>query len=103
MNDCEPPDTCITASVLPWVGRTEPVDSGIQSICVFMIPVMAPCRSGEHQTIPSDQAASSRSAWTFGCVSGASSGSGRPDGLKILTSAPSASSRRAASKLSRRL
>ena len=29
---CEPPDTCITASVRPWVGRTEPSDKGSQSI-----------------------------------------------------------------------
>ena len=32
LNDCEPPHTCITASVRPWVGRTAPSDSGIQSI-----------------------------------------------------------------------
>jgi len=31
LKDCEPPETCITASVLPCVGRTEPADSGIQS------------------------------------------------------------------------
>lgn len=42
LNDWEPPETSITASVLPCVGRTEPMASGIQSICAFMIPVMAP-------------------------------------------------------------
>lgn len=42
LNDCEPPLTCITASVFPCVGRTAPIASGIQSICAFMIPVMAP-------------------------------------------------------------
>jgi hypothetical protein len=31
LKDCEPPLTCITASVLPWVGRTAPSASGIQS------------------------------------------------------------------------
>ena len=43
---CDPPDPCITASVLPCVGRTAPIASGIQSICAFMMPVIAPCRSG---------------------------------------------------------
>src|ERR1700731_2902649 len=31
LKDCEPPETSITASVLPCVGRTEPTLSGIQS------------------------------------------------------------------------
>ena len=66
LKDCEPPDTCITARVLPWVGRTAPDDSGIQSICDFMTPVIAPWRSGEHQTMPSDQAASWRNSCTLG-------------------------------------
>jgi hypothetical protein len=42
LNDCDPPHTCISASVLPWVGRCAPKVSGIQSIWVFMMPVMAP-------------------------------------------------------------
>ncbi|MCY1312378.1 hypothetical protein D9M70_627980 [compost metagenome] len=42
LKDCEPPDTCMTASVFPWVGRTAPTDRGIQSICVFINPVIAP-------------------------------------------------------------
>jgi len=33
LNDCEPPLTCAMARVRPCVGRTEPVDKGIQSIC----------------------------------------------------------------------
>lgn len=33
LKDCEPPLTCATARVRPCVGRTEPVDRGIQSIC----------------------------------------------------------------------
>src|SRR3546814_1932962 len=28
LNDCEPPDTCITARVRPWVGRLPPNSSG---------------------------------------------------------------------------
>jgi hypothetical protein len=42
LNDCEPPDTSITARVLPCVGRTAPKLSGIQSICAFMIPPCLP-------------------------------------------------------------
>eukprot|EP01022_Parablepharisma_sp_SALTPOND_P032211 TRINITY_DN833_c0_g1_i9.p1 TRINITY_DN833_c0_g1~~TRINITY_DN833_c0_g1_i9.p1 ORF type:complete len:698 (-),score=93.03 TRINITY_DN833_c0_g1_i9:5457-7550(-) len=68
-----------------------------------MMPVMAPWRSGEHQTIPSDQLARSRSSTTFGCVSGSPSGKGRPRGSKILASPPNASSRRAASIVNSRL
>jgi hypothetical protein len=52
----------MTASALPCVGRTAPSESGIQSICAFMMPVIDPWRSGEHQTCPSDQAASARSS-----------------------------------------
>ena len=66
LKDCEPPLTCITASVLPWVGRTAPSESGIQSICAFMMPVIAPWRSGLHQTCPSDQADSARNSCTLG-------------------------------------
>ena len=39
---CEPPETCITASVLPWVGRIPPNSSGRWSICAFMMPVIWP-------------------------------------------------------------
>lgn len=42
LKDCEPPLTCMTARVFPCEGRTAPDVSGIQSICVFMMPVMAP-------------------------------------------------------------
>ena len=54
LKDCEPPQTCITASVRPWVGRTPPSLSGSQSIWLLKTPLMAPCRSGLHQTWPSD-------------------------------------------------
>ena len=77
LKDCEPPLTSITASVLPCVGRTAPRASGIQSIWLFKMPVMAPWRSGEHHTMPSDQAASVRNSCTFGWLSGAPSGCGR--------------------------
>ena len=40
----------MTAKVLPCVGRTPPLSSGSQSIWLLNTPVMAPCRSGEHQT-----------------------------------------------------
>jgi len=62
----DPPLTCITASVFPWVGRTLPIESGIQSICAFITALIAPCRSGLHQTWPSDQADASRNSCTFG-------------------------------------
>ncbi len=62
LKDCEPPLTCITASVLPCVGLTAPTDSGIQSIWVFITPVIAPCRSGEHHTMPSHQVTSCMSS-----------------------------------------
>ena len=42
LNDCEPPLTCMTARVRPWVGRTAAVFSGIQSIWFFITPVTAP-------------------------------------------------------------
>jgi hypothetical protein len=50
LNDCEPPHTCITASVRPCVGRSAPCSSGIQSIWFFITAVIAPCRSGLHHT-----------------------------------------------------
>src|SRR3546814_7617371 len=43
LNDCDPPQTCITASVRPWVGRTLPSSSGSQSIWFLNTP-----RSEEH-------------------------------------------------------
>ncbi len=103
LNDCEPPQTCITASVLPWVGRTAPRARGIQSICALNTADSAPCRSGEHHTWPSDHCIRARNSCTLGCSTGASSGSGKPDGSKIRVSAPKCSSRRAASSTSRRL
>jgi hypothetical protein len=60
------PDTCITANVLPCVGRTAPTDRGIQSIWVFIKPVMAPWRSGELHTMLSAHCTSSCSSLTFG-------------------------------------
>ena len=103
LNDCEPPETCMTASVLPCVGRTAPLVNGIQSICDFITPVMAPWRSGDVQTMPSLHSASARSSTTLGWESGASSGRGRPLGLNVRVSAPIASSNRAASSLASRL
>ncbi|MNS75337.1 hypothetical protein D3C72_1088510 [compost metagenome] len=103
LNDCEPPQTCITARVLPCVGRTAPMLSGIQSICDLNTPVIAPWRSGEHQTMPSDQSTKSRSSLTMGWSSATSSASGKPEGLKIRVSAPKCSSSRAASSVSKRL
>lgn len=103
LKDCDPPQTCITASVLPCEGRTAPSLKGIQSICAFITALIAPCRSGELHTIPSHHLTSSRSSVTFGCVSGASSGRGKPEGLNSLTSAPIAVSRRPASSAAKRL
>ena len=66
LNDWLPPDTCITASVRPCVGRTAPSVSGIQSIWFLNTPVIAPCISGEHHTWASDQIESSRRRSTSG-------------------------------------
>jgi hypothetical protein len=66
LNDCEPPLTCITASVLPCVGRTLPSSSGNQSIWFLNTPVTVPCRSGLTQTWPSDHCDHSRSRCTSG-------------------------------------
>ncbi|MNR22873.1 hypothetical protein D3C85_1398530 [compost metagenome] len=103
LNDCEPPETCITARVLPWVGRTAPRASGTQSICALNTADIEPWRSGEHHTWPSDHCIRVSSSWTLGWSLGASSGRGRPEGLKMRVSAPKCSSRRAASSTSRRL
>jgi len=100
---CDPPQTWAMASVLPWVGRMPPIGaSGIQSTCVFMMPVMAPWRSGLTQTMPSDHITSSRNSATLGWSACASSGRGRPEGLKVFVSAPSRVRMPAASSLSRR-
>lgn len=99
LKDCEPPQTCITASVLPCEGRTAPSHNGIQSICAFITP----CRSGELHTIPSHHLTRLRNSVTLGCVPGASSGRGKPEGLKNFTSAPIAISRRPASSAAKRL
>ncbi len=61
-----PPETSITARVLPCVGRTVPTFSGIQSICAFMIPVIGKYCSGDVQTKPSAHVTASRSACTLG-------------------------------------
>ena len=53
MNDCDPPFTCAMARVRPWVGRTEPVERGIQSIWFLKTAVWRrnicgqPSREGE--------------------------------------------------------
>ena len=66
LNDWEPPDTCMTASVRPCVGRTAPPGSGIQSIWAFITALIAPCRSGLVQTWPSDHSIAARNSWTLG-------------------------------------
>ena len=43
LKDCDPPLTCAMARVLPWVGRTDPDDKGIQSICCLKMPVCSNC------------------------------------------------------------
>lgn len=40
----EPPNTCMTASVRPSVGRTAPTEGVIQSICAFITSLITPCR-----------------------------------------------------------
>ena len=66
LNDCEPPLTCITARVRPWVGRMPPSLRGSQSIWLLNTPLTAPCRSGLHQTWPSDHIDRLRSSATLG-------------------------------------
>ena len=60
---------------------------------------MAPWRSGEHQTMPSDQAARLRNSCTLGWLSGTLSGCGKSCGSNTFTSAPIAVSKRAASSV----
>lgn len=79
----------MTARVLPCVGLTASVANGIQSIWIFIIPVIAPLRSGEHQAIPPLHVTKSRSSVTFGCDTSTSSGNGKLDGLNVRASAPS--------------
>ena len=66
LNDCEPPQTCITARVRPWVGRTPPSSSGSQSIWFLNTAVSVPWRSGDTHTWPSDHCDHSRSCCTLG-------------------------------------
>ncbi len=103
LKDCDPPDTCITASVRPCVGRTAPSANGIQSIWFFITPVTAPCCSGVDHTCASDHCDSSRSSCTLGCVAGTLPKTGSSRGLKNLTSAPSAEMIRPASSARSRL
>ena len=98
---CEPPEACITISILPWVGQTPPFDRESQSICGFISPVIAPWRSDEGQTMPLHHATRSRS---FGWVASISSSTrGRPDGLKTHSPASSRVRMRPASLADRRL
>ena len=60
---------------------------------------MAPWRSGEHQTMPSDHSASVRSSCTLGWESGAPSGCGKPAGSNSRVSPPMAWSSRSASRV----
>ena len=62
------------------------LENKIQSICDFIMPVIAPCLSGEHQTIASLQLTKSLSSETLGCVGSASSGNGNPVGLNVFVS-----------------
>ena len=39
---CDPPQTCINASVLTYVGRIPSIASGNQSICSFIMPDIVP-------------------------------------------------------------
>ena len=103
LKDCDPPETCMTARVRPWVGRTAPMFKGSQSIWLLRMPVMAPCRSGEHHTCPSDHVDSARNSATFGWSAGTPSGWGNPRGSNTLVSAPKCFNKRSASRVSKRL
>lgn len=118
LKDWEPPLTWAIASVRPCVGRTEPVDKGIQSIwflntavCTRISyfeysvqlahrrrPTRFPCCSGDTHTCPSLHRLKPRSSWTLGWECCASSLTGKPAGLKTRTSHPSLKRTRAASK-----
>ncbi len=79
MKDCEPPQTCITASVLPCEGEPR-LHSTVSSRSAPSSPRSYPVpfrRALHHPVTPSDQPACSE---TLGCVSGASSGRGKPEG-----------------------
>lgn len=75
LKDCEPPLTCITASVRPYVGRTAPTSSGNQSIWLLKMPVIVPWRLGLHHTRPSDHCDNSCNSatlgWSAGCQAAA--------------------------------
>ena len=103
LNDCEPPLTCITARVLPWVGRTLPSSSGSQSIWFLNTPVIVPWRSGDTQTWPSDHCDHSRSCRTLGCCLSTLSSMGRSCGSNTRVSAPRYCRMRSASRASLRL
>ena len=102
LNDWLPPDTCMTARVRPWVGRTPPSLSGSQSIWTFITPDRVPWRSGLLQTCPSDHIESARNSCTLGWAGSAASGSGSPAGSNRRVSQPIASSSRSASSASSR-
>lgn len=88
LNDWDPPETCAIANVRPCVGRTEPVDNGIQSIWFLKTAVTLPCCSGLIQMWPSLHLLSSRSSCTFGCECCSSSFTGSPFGSYMRTSQP---------------
>ncbi|MNL29386.1 hypothetical protein D3C87_1510670 [compost metagenome] len=103
LNDCEPPQTCMTASVRPCVGRMPALSSGSQSIWFLKTAVNVPWRSGLHQTWPSDHSDSLRSSATFGWSAGTLSVTGRPVGSNTRVSAPKCCRMRSASSVSSRL
>ena len=71
LNDCEPPETCITASVLPCVGRTaptrqrNPVDLRLHDAGHGAVALRASTRPALRPERPG-----SRSSCTLGCVVG---------------------------------
>lgn len=103
LNDCEPPLTCITASVLPCVGRTLPSSSGNQSIWFLNTPVTVPCRSGLTQTWPSDHCDHARNRCTSGWLVSTLSSMGSACGSNMRVSHPRWRSNRSASSASLRL
>ena len=103
LNDCEPPHTCMTASVRPWVGRTLPSDSGSQSIWFLNTADRVPWRSGLTHTWPSDHCDHARSRCTSGWSAPTLSRMGRSCAWNTRVSAPNCRSRRSASMASFRL